>query len=74
LVLELCVQAGIEVAETDLEMGSLGEAREAFLTSTTREVQSIGSVDGRELAEAPGETTAVLRAAFRELVLRDLDP
>ena len=46
-----------------VETRLLRDAREAFLASTTREVQAIGAIDEREL-EAPGEITAAAAAAF----------
>jgi branched-chain amino acid aminotransferase len=39
-------------------------AREAFLASTTREVQPVGAVDDCELPLAPGEVTRAAAAAF----------
>jgi branched-chain amino acid aminotransferase len=39
-------------------------AREAFLASTTREVQPVGAVDDCELPLAPGEVTRSAAAAF----------
>jgi len=74
LVLECCTALGITANEADLPLGALTEADEAFLTSTTREVQGIAAVDDRTLPEAPGPVTARLAAAFRDLVARDLDP
>lgn len=69
LVLELC-----EVEEVDLPVTALAEADEAFLTSTTREVQPIATVDGVALPAAPGPLTSAAAAAFTDLVARDLDP
>ncbi len=69
LVLEHC-----EVAEVDLPLAALGEADEAFLTSTTREVQPIAAVDGCPLGAAPGPLTTGAMAAFAALVASDLDP
>ncbi|HZP27878.1 MAG TPA: aminotransferase class IV [Acidimicrobiia bacterium] len=74
LVLELCAADGIPSEEATLPLDALATADEAFLTSTTREVQAIGRVDGHALASAPGPLTARLDAAFRALVARDLDP
>lgn len=74
LVLELCTGAGIAAVEEDRPIGALADADEAFLTSTTREVQPIAHVDGRPLPAAPGPVTATLADAFRTLVARDLDP
>lgn len=74
LVLELCAREGIAVSERAVPVTALHQASEAFLTSTTREVQPIRKVDGMELAAVPGETTARLRAAFRALAETSLDP
>jgi branched-chain amino acid aminotransferase len=41
------------------------DAREAFLASTTREVQPVGAIDDREL-DAPGPVTQTAAAAFAE--------
>jgi branched-chain amino acid aminotransferase len=52
----------------------LHDAEEAFLTSSTREVQPIGRVDGRALPAAPGSTSEKLAALLVELIARDPDP
>jgi branched-chain amino acid aminotransferase len=70
LLLELCTTC----AERDVPVTALAGAQEAFLSSTTREVQPIRLVDGRPLPAAPGSVARELAAAFRELVARDLDP
>ena len=74
LVLELCTSLGIPAHEKTLELAALGAADEAFLSSTTREVQPIERVDGQVLPQAPGPVTERLATAFRDLVSRDLDP
>jgi branched-chain amino acid aminotransferase len=74
LVLELCARDEIPHEESTLPLDALAGADEAFLTSSTREVQAIARVDGRELPAAPGPLTARLDAAFRELVALDPDP
>ncbi len=74
LVLELCEKEGVEVTEKSVPITTLHGATEAFLTSTTREVQPIRKVDGRELPQVPGEVTARLRAAFRALADANVDP
>ncbi|HEY6760895.1 MAG TPA: aminotransferase class IV [Baekduia sp.] len=43
---------------------SLGSAREAFLASTTREVQPVVAIDGAALPAAPGPLTAAAGEAF----------
>jgi branched-chain amino acid aminotransferase len=74
LVLELAGGLGLEVAETDLPLSALAEADEAFITSSTREIQPISEVDGRPLPAAPGPVTAKLADAFASLVAQELDP
>jgi branched-chain amino acid aminotransferase len=74
LVLELADFVGIEIEERPLPLDALHDADEAFLTSTTREVQPIEAVDERALPAVPGPVTAVLARAFTALVVRDLDP
>ena len=60
--------------EEDLPISALAGADEAFLTSTTREVQPIRAVDGAELLTVDGPLTSAAAAAFKDLVSRDLDP
>jgi branched-chain amino acid aminotransferase len=74
LLLELCAELGIAAVERDVELGALAGADEAFLTSTTREVQPIAHVDGVALPAAPGPVSKQLAAAFKELVARETDP
>jgi branched-chain amino acid aminotransferase len=74
LVLQLCGDAGIEAKETALGPGELRDVQEAFLTSSTREVQPISHIDDHALPAAPGPVTAALANAFADLVARDLDP
>lgn len=73
LVLELCAEHGIPAEETTLGPADLAESDEAFLTSSTREVQPIAHADGRALPAAPGPTTEKLAGLFTELIARDLD-
>jgi branched-chain amino acid aminotransferase len=63
-----------DCVEEDLPLSALESADEAFLSSTTREVQPVRAIDGREVARAPGTLTAVAAEAFRTLVARTLDP
>lgn len=63
-----------EVVEEDLPMAALARADEAFLSSSTREVQPISAVDSVELPSAPGPLTAAAAAAFSRLVAESDDP
>ena len=74
LVLELGREQGIPVVERPLPADALADADEAFLTSTTREVHPIATVDDHDVANAPGPITKRLAEAFRDLVARDMDP
>ena len=69
LVMEL-----LDVVEENLPVEALASAEEAFLTSSTREVQPIRSVDGRSVRKCPGPLTEGAGAAFRALVAREVDP
>jgi branched-chain amino acid aminotransferase len=71
LVLEACPSA--EETE-DLTLDDLRTADEAFLTSSTRDVQPISTVDGVGLASAPGPLTSAAMAAFAALQATSLDP
>jgi branched-chain amino acid aminotransferase len=65
------ILAALDVAEGDFQVDDLRGAEQAFLASTTREIQPISAVDGRELPGAPTtarEAADALRAAIeREL-------
>jgi branched-chain amino acid aminotransferase len=74
LVLELAAAAGIAVDESPLPLAALHGADEAFLTSTTREVQPVSHVDDRALPTVGGPIATALAEAFAALVTRDLDP
>ena len=74
LVLELGATVGVDVVEATLSPDDLARADEAFLTSSTREIQAISTVDGAALPAAPGPITERLAQAFSSLVARDLDP
>ena len=74
LVIELARSDGIPVEEVARPLGALAEADEAFLTSTTREVQPIDAVDGRSHLRTPGPVTRRLAMLYTDLVGRELDP
>ncbi|HET6831645.1 MAG TPA: aminotransferase class IV [Solirubrobacterales bacterium] len=58
----------LEVEEGSFPKADLIESREAFLASTTREIQPIAAVDGHELEIVGGERTAAARAALEAAV------
>lgn len=73
LVLELSAELGVPHEERTAAVGELGDAAEAFLTSSTREVAPIARVDEAEL-DAPGPLTRRLAEAFPRLVASNPDP
>jgi branched-chain amino acid aminotransferase len=63
-----------EIEERALPVGALREAREAFITSTTRGVLPIRAVDGASLPESPGPLTTHAAEVFARTAAADTDP
>ncbi|HEX6444565.1 MAG TPA: aminotransferase class IV [Streptosporangiales bacterium] len=63
----------VGAAERDTPLAALGEVEEAFLSGTTRDVQPIRAIDGRELPAAPGPVTQKAMEIFaaKASVLQD---
>jgi branched-chain amino acid aminotransferase len=70
LLLELLDHAD----EENVPMAKLAEVDEVLLTSSTRDVQPLRRLDGRELPGAAGPVAQRAKAAIVELESRDLDP
>jgi branched-chain amino acid aminotransferase len=62
----------LDVEEGAWPVADLRAAQEAFLASTTREIQAVAAIDGTELAEAPGPRTREAQEAFAETLGREL--
>jgi len=73
LVVECCAAEGIPCTEVAVPIADLRAADEAFLTSTTREVQAIAAVDGDAFRAAPGPVTARLARALRARIASGVD-
>lgn len=59
-------EAGIDVRYATLHPGDLLSADEAFITSTTREISPVTSIDGRPVGNGkPGPVTKTLLDAYR---------
>jgi branched-chain amino acid aminotransferase len=72
---ELVLEVTDAVEADDLTFDDLWGADEAFLTSSTRDVQAIATVDGMVLpTPVPGPVTRAAAAAFAALRDRTLDP
>jgi branched-chain amino acid aminotransferase len=63
---ELLIEWLGDVRERPLRLHALEQADEAFLASSTRDVQPIRAVDGAPLAEAPGPLTRRAAKVFAE--------
>jgi branched-chain amino acid aminotransferase len=60
--------------EEDVPLSALADADEAFLTGTTRDVQPIRCVDGRELPAVPGPVTRKAAEVFTMRAAETPDP
>ena len=69
---ELLIEHGV-VEEGEISPDQLRNAPEAFLTSTSRDVHPIATVDGAALPGAPGPLTAKAAEAFGQIATTD-DP
>jgi branched-chain amino acid aminotransferase len=62
----------LDVEEGAWPVADLRAAKEAFLASTTREIQAVAAIDGTELSVAPGPRTREAQQAFKETLGREL--
>ncbi len=62
----------LDVSEDSWHVDDLRAATEAFLASTTREIQAVSSVDGVVFPAAPGPRTQEAQAAFAETLGKEL--
>ena len=72
LALEWAAQEGRPVAQRVLTMADLARASAVMLTSSTRDVQHLTAVDGRELASS--DEAAWLSELFTARAAEDVDP
>ncbi len=62
----------LEVEEGTWHLDELRGAGEAFLASTTREIQAVASVDGKAFPASPGPRTREAQEAFADTLGREL--
>jgi branched-chain amino acid aminotransferase len=67
-LLEVIPAAGYTLLEQDLTPSDLDSAEEVFISSTTREVAGVGSIQPKWTYPAPGKVTRELEAAFQDYV------
>jgi branched-chain amino acid aminotransferase len=63
----------LDVEEGAWPVADLRAAGEAFLASTTREIQAVSTIDGTELPSTPGPRTREAQEAFAEILGRELE-
>jgi branched-chain amino acid aminotransferase len=62
----------LDVEEGAWPVADLRAAQEAFLASTTREIQAVAAIDGADLPQAPGPRTREAQEAFAATLGREL--
>jgi len=62
----------LQVEEGAWPVADLRAAQEAFLASTTREIQAVAAIDGVELSQAPGPRTREAQEAFAATLGKEL--
>jgi branched-chain amino acid aminotransferase len=62
----------LDAQEQATTLADLEHAEEAFVASSTREVQAVSAIDGRELAASPGPRTREADEAFARVVEAEL--
>jgi branched-chain amino acid aminotransferase len=62
----------LDVEQGSWQVDDLRAASEAFLASTTREIQPVAAIDGRDLPTAPGPRTAEAQQAFARTLGQEL--
>jgi branched-chain amino acid aminotransferase len=65
---EVVPRAGFELLEEDLTPDDLSSATEVFISSTTREVAAVGSIDSKWVFNAPGKTTTTIAQSFKDYI------
>jgi branched-chain amino acid aminotransferase len=72
LLLEWAAQEGLQIAEKDLPVEVLGDAEDVLLTSSTRGVQPLDVIDGRDLVTSEAGRAAV--ELFDRRAAEQIDP
>lgn len=64
LTIDLCHKHGIPVMETNISVSELGTLQEAFITSTSRVVLPIGTLEVDEMLDCPAATISLPSSAL----------
>lgn len=73
VIRELVLEA-LDVTEATMPLERLADVDEAFLTSSTRDIQPIAVIDGRLLPTCPGPLTRRAQTALESIESTSLDP
>jgi branched-chain amino acid aminotransferase len=65
---EVVPRAGFEFFEENLTPEDLSTANEVFISSTTREVAAVGSINSQWTFDAPGKITTKIEECFKDYV------
>jgi branched-chain amino acid aminotransferase len=65
---EVVPWAGLELVEENLTTQDLSSAAEVFISSTTREVAAVASIDPQWRYDAPGKITTTIEQAFKDYI------
>lgn len=65
---EVVPRAGLELIEDNLTPDELSSASEVFISSTTREVAGVGSIDSQWVYPAPGKISVTIEEVFKDYV------
>ena len=68
----LLASAGVSIAERDITVEEMWAADEMFISSTTREVQPVSSIEDHQYKPAPGPVTERLARSFAEYVMSNV--
>jgi branched-chain amino acid aminotransferase len=68
VLLEVVPRAGFELREENVSPEDLSKAAEVFISSTTREVAAVGSIDPEWRYNAPGKITMAIERCFKDYV------
>lgn len=68
ILLEVAVQAGVQLVERDFGAEEMFAADEVFITSTTRQIQPVSQIEAHIFPQAPGPVTEKLADIFEKYV------
>jgi branched-chain amino acid aminotransferase len=68
ILLEIALSSGVSIDERDITVEEMWVADEVFISSTTREVQPVSSIEDHEYTPAPGPVTERLARSFTAYV------